>query len=87
MITCKLEIPVISNRDSRFFISREFEFPNVPRVGEIIWLAETVAFKIERVEYGFDTDEKLTISLVSDEQSSEWFERHDLFMADWIFSR
>ena len=87
MITCKLEVPVVNNKDSRFFISREFEFPNVPRVGEIIWLAETVAFKIERVEYGFDTNETLTIGLVSDEQSSEWFKHHEQFMVDWIFSR
>jgi hypothetical protein len=87
MITCKLEVPVVNNKDSRFFISREFEFPNVPRVGEIIWLAETVAFKIERVEYGFDTNETLTISLISDEQSAEWFKHHEQFMVDWIFSR
>jgi hypothetical protein len=87
MITCKLEVPVVNNKDSRFFMSREFEFPNVPRVGEIIWLAETVAFKIEQVEYGFDTNETLTISLVSDEQSSEWFKHHEQFMVDWIFSR
>lgn len=86
MVVCEFAIKVAIGDYFRF-TQRKFTFANVPRIGEKIWIGESLGFKIDDVQYGFTDDETPSVRIESEERTPAWYARNEPFLIEWGFSR
>jgi len=89
MIQCQVaigvEINVGTNHQSTEWFEREFAFFFAPRIGETIWIGDTLSFKVEGVEHGFMDDEPPMVRVVVSMEQHR-FENNRAFLKAWAFS-
>lgn len=89
MIQCEVAIGVEINegtesQSTEWFI-REFAFFFAPRIGETIWIGDTLEFRVEGVEHGFMDDEPPMVRAVVS-MKLDRFEKNREFLKAWGFS-
>lgn len=86
MVICEVSIEV-NREDYTEWLSRKFTFQTVPRIGETIWIGESMAFKIHDVQYGFVDDETPYIRIESHGSDPKYLELKKQFLEDWGFKK
>lgn len=86
MVTCEFVIKVADGNLWKLS-KRKFQFENVPRIGETIWIGDSIGFKVEDVQYGFMDDGPPEIRIESDGKSKEWYMDYEWMLINWDFSK
>ncbi len=84
MVVCEFAIQVIFKEDL-YSTCRKFKFSDVPRIGETIWIGETLGFQIEDVQYGFIDNETPNVRIETKIHPQSWYVRNKKFLIDWGF--
>jgi len=85
MVVCELAIQVVYG-DELEWASRKFTFSDVPRIGETIWIGESLGFQIEDVQYGFIDNETPNVRIETKIHPQSWYVRNKKFLIDWGFT-
>jgi len=86
MVVCEFAIAVVCDGDWLEFASRKFRFSDVPRIGETIWIGESLQFEIADVQYGFVDDETPNVRIESQAHFPDWYRQNKQFLIEWGFS-
>ena len=82
-----LSIGIVDCEGTIEWFEKTFPFACVPRIGETIWIGDSVGFKVSDVEHRFlsDYEPELRVELFADHQDMDWYEDKKEFLISWGF--